>query len=212
MSENGTAGAHATMDVQSLRVARVYAEGLLNAAAKQGLVRQVLDELDSLVTEVFTHYPGLEAFLGSGAVSRDQKDPVIQKVFQGRASELFTNLLLVLNRHDRLDLLRLVRVAAHDIDNERNKRMRVKVRSAVSLSETQRDRLRQELRQSFQWEPLLEATVDADLLGGMTVQVGDWMYDASVRTRLQRIQNLLIENSSHEIQSGRDRFRSADGD
>jgi F-type H+-transporting ATPase subunit delta len=185
---------------------------LLNAAAKHGLEHQVLEELDSLFTDVFARDPGFEAFLASGAVSRDRKDPVIQKVFQNRASELFTNLLLVLNHHDRLDLLRSVRVAAHDLDNERNKRMPVKVRTAVSLSETQRERLRQELRQSFQWEPLLEATVDADLLGGMTVQVGDWMYDASVRTRLQTIQNQLIENSSHEIQSGRDRFRSANGD
>ena len=50
--------------------------------------------------------------------------------------------------------------------------------------------------------------VDPDLLGGMVVWVGDWLYDASVRSRLESIRNQLIERSSHEIQSGRDRFSS----
>ena len=37
-------------------------------------------------------------------------------------------------------------------------------------------------------------------------------YDASVRTQLDTIRNQLIERSSHEIQSRRDRFSSAGGD
>ena len=42
------------------------------------------------------------------------------------------------------------------------------------------------------------------------MRIGDWLYDASVRTRLENLRNQLIERSSHEIQSGRDRFSSAD--
>ena len=53
----------------------------------------------------------------------------------------------------------------------------------------------------FGREPVLDARVDPDLLGGLMVQVGDWLYDASVRTRLERIRNQLIERSSHAIQS-----------
>jgi len=55
-------------------------------------------------------------------------------------------------------------------------------------------------------EPVLQETVDPDLLGGMVVRILDWVYDASVRARLQMLRNQLIERSSHGIQSGRDRF------
>ena len=57
-----------------------------------------------------------------------------------------------------------------------------------------------------QIEPLLEEKVEPELLGGLVVRIGDWVYDASVRTRLDEIRNQLIERSSHGIASGRDRF------
>ena len=60
-------------------------------------------------------------------------------------------------------------------------------------------------------EPVLDVQVDPELLGGLVVRVADWQFDGSVRSRLQNLRNQLIENSSHEIQSGRDRFRSDEG-
>ena len=82
------------------------------------------------------------------------------------------------------------------------------MRSAVPLDEGQLERLRQELRADFRREPILTAVVDPELLGGLVVRVGDWVYDASVRTRIETVRNQLIERSSHEIQLGRDRFSS----
>src|SRR5262249_56227312 len=84
--------------------------------------------------------------------------------------------------------------------------MGVEVRSAAPLDDDQRDRLRRELQETFHLEPLLETEVDPELLGGMLVRVGDWVYDASVRTQLETIRNQIIARSSHEIQSGRNRF------
>ena len=115
---------------------------------------------------------------------------------------------MVLNDHDRLFLVRPIVAAYEELSNEHNRRMTVQVRSATPLQDYQRERLSQELRAAFNKEPILEATVDPDLLGGMTVQVGDWLYDASVRSKLETLSNQLIERSSHEIQTGRDRFCS----
>ena len=59
---------------------------------------------------------------------------------------------------------------------------------------------------------MLATKIDPDLLGGLVVRVGDWLYDASVRTQLETIRNQIIARSSHEIQSGRNRFSSPNGD
>ena len=57
-------------------------------------------------------------------------------------------------------------------------------------------------------EPILDLTLDPELLGGLIVRVGDWQYDGSVSGRLKTLRDHLIARSSHEIQSGRDRFSS----
>jgi F-type H+-transporting ATPase subunit delta len=197
-----------TVDVSAQRIARVYAEALYEAAGPPEQARELLDELTALVFDVFQRDANLELYLSSGAVGRDHKKTLIDKTFASRASDTLVNFLLVLNQHDRLDLLRAIQRAYKQLYEERSGLILVEVRSAAPLSDQQMERLRQELRASFKHEPLMAAKVDPDLIGGLTVQVGDWLYDASVRTQLETLRNQLIESSSHAIQSGRDRFSS----
>ncbi|HXG13271.1 MAG TPA: ATP synthase F1 subunit delta [Gemmataceae bacterium] len=196
------------LDVSAQRIARVYAEALIGAAGSDEQANEVVEELGSLLHDVFPADPRFEAFLAAPAIGRRTKAEVLRKVFGGRASKLFLNFLLVLNDHERLDLLRGIYKAARDLLDERARRIRVQVRSAVPLADDQRERLAQELRQAFRLEPVLETRVDPELIGGMVVRVGDWLYDASVRTRLETLRKQLIERSSYEIQSRRDHFSS----
>src|SRR2546430_2054695 len=54
--------------------------------------------------------------------------------------------------------------------------------------------------------PVVRLVVDPSLIGGLVVQVGDHVYDASVRNRLEQLRQRLIEGKTHEIQSRRDHF------
>jgi F-type H+-transporting ATPase subunit delta len=200
-----------TADVGAQRVAHVYAEALLNAADKQGQSEQVLESLESLIRDLFPAEPQFEIFLTSSAVGRDRKAQVIDKVFENKASVLFVDFLKVLNQHERLNLLRPILAAAKELRDKRAKRIRVWVRSAVPLTDEQANRLRQQLHEALKLEPILQTEVDPALLGGVVMQVGDWLYDASVRAKLDSIRNQLIARSSYEIQSGRDRFSIANG-
>lgn len=197
-------------DVEARRVARVYAEALLSAAEKAGRAEEVLEELDSLLTDVFRTQPDFERFLTNPTIGRDRKRDTLRHVFQDRASGLFLNFLIVLNAHDRLDILRSVLIEAVTVLDRLRQRRHVVVRSAAPLPDDQRAHLLQELRQVMQLEPKLLTIVDPELIGGLTVRVGDWLYDASVRTRLDTIRNQLFASSSHEIQTRRDRFSSDD--
>jgi F-type H+-transporting ATPase subunit delta len=197
-----------TADVSAWRIARVYAEALLKTAEKRQQEDQLLEELDSLVKDVFAASPDFENFLSNLAIGRDAKAPVIQRVLEGRASATLIDFLQVLNRHERLGLLRPVAAAYRALMDEKAHRVRVWVKTAVPLPNDQRDALMAQLHARMQRQPILELQVDPDLLGGLIVQVDDWLYDGSVRSRLQTLRNQLIERSSHEIQTGRDRFSS----
>lgn len=200
-----------TADVSAQRIAHTYAEALLNAAEKHGAADEVVEELTSVVRDLFASDPQFEAFLSATAVNREQKEATLHKLFEGRANETLVNFLYVLNRHDRLGLLRSISASAREIRDRRANRRPVQVVSAVPLGDDQRERLIQELRTSFQFEPVIEARVDPELLGGLVVRVGDWLYDASVRTSLDSLRNQLIERSGYEIQCRRDRFSSPNG-
>ena len=144
-------------------------------------------------------------------MGRDRKAHVIRKAFENRASELIVNFLLVLNEHERLDLLKPITVAYSDLRDERGGRVRVQVLTAVPLPDDQRERLRQQLAENLHKEPVLETDVDPELLGGMVVRVNDWLYDYSVRAQLEDIRKQILARSSYEIQSRRDRFRYPTG-
>ena len=184
------------LDADSRRLARIYAESLLDAAAELRQTDEVLDEFAALIDGVLPAAPQFEAFLLSGAAS-GRKAEVIRRAFDGRASDLFRNLLLVLNAHRRLDLLRGIREAATELHAEREGRMPVFVTSAVPLRDDQRERLRQQLRAKYRKEPVLTARVEPDLLCGIVVRVGDWLYDASVRACLETVRQQIIERSRH---------------
>jgi F-type H+-transporting ATPase subunit delta len=198
---------HATvLDDDMRHLGRIYAEALYTAAEKQGQAAEVLDELDALVGDVLRRTPHLEEFLASAAVGRERKAEVLRQTFQGRASDVLTRFLFVLNNHDRLDILRAVVQCYREIHDRKTGRVRVRVESVVPLTDDQQERLKQKLRDALKREPILEPRIDPELLGGLVVRVEDWVYDASVRSRLENICQQLIERSSHEIQSGRNRF------
>ena len=194
------------MDDEARHVSRVYADALYLAAEKRNVADEVRGELDTLVTEVFGRYPGLEALLASAALSKDRKKALLEAVFAGRTTQEFSNFLEVLNEHDRLDMLRPIAHAYHTIHDRKGRRLIVHVTSAVPLIDEERQRLSADVRSLGDIEPVLRETVDPEILGGLIVRVRDWVYDASTRTSLATAQKELIERSSHGIQSGRDRF------
>ena len=112
-------------DTSAKRLATIYGEALLNAAQASDSVAQVLEEIDSLIDDVFKGNPQVEALLAGAAVGRKTREEAIKKAFASRASDTFYKFLLVLNDHDRLDLLRAIRRALHELSDERLRRLRV---------------------------------------------------------------------------------------
>lgn len=196
-------------DASAQRIARVYAEALLDEAQKQNAAVELRDEMNGVLGDISGADPLLRNFFFGGVVGREARKEALEKAFAGRASDLLVNFILVLNEHDRLELLAPILAAYGQLLTERSGEVRVKVASAVPLTDEFRQRLQQQMREMTKKEPVLELTVDPSLLGGLVVRVGDYLYDASVRARLAKIRNELIEKSSHAIQAGRDRFSSA---
>jgi F-type H+-transporting ATPase subunit delta len=193
-------------DVGAERLARVYAESLLAATSDAGQAAQVIEEIDSLIDDVFKNDSRLEALFAGAAIGRNARRAAMEKVFAKRAGDLFYKFLMVLNDHERLELLRPIRYALHELDNERNQRVKVHVFTAAALPGDFGQRIAGAVREQFGMEPVLVPHVDPSLLGGLKIRIGDKQFDATVRTRLDNLRTQIIARSSYEIQSRRDHF------
>lgn len=190
------------------RLARTYAEALLAAAEQRGEADAIGEQFRSLGKDVFPNVPGLELFLSSPAANRKRKDAVIARVFDGRATPLFLDFLRLLNRKDRLGILRLIAIAYRALRDQQAHRQRILVEAAAPLAPDQQQALEAALAELTGKTPVLVVRENPDLIGGLVVHVGDKVYDTSVRSKLRAVRNKLLARGSHEIQGRRDRFRN----
>lgn len=204
-----TRPAHVLEDPSAKGVARVYSHAFLAAAG--GDVPGALEEFTSFVDDVLQPNPEFAQLLTSEVASRDDKLAIIERVVAPRASQLFTNFLRVVARHERLELLPLILADAWQEHERRAGKRRVTVRSPMPLSDAQLERVKQRLAANLSAEPILIPEVDESLIGGLVIQVGDTVHDGSLRTRIKNLSHRLKEKYVHEIQSGRDRFSHSEG-
>jgi len=184
-------------------ISRVYALAFLDAAEEDAAGS--LEELESFIDVLDAHEDFRSVFL-SGIMSRDEQLGVIDRVVAPRATEKFANFLRVLAEHDRLSLLPAVLALAELEFEKRNGRQRIEVISARELDAGTLERVRKQISDAFDFEPIIEPSTDPDLIGGLVVRVGHKVYDGSLRSRVIQLAKRLQQESLHEIQSGRDRF------
>jgi F-type H+-transporting ATPase subunit delta len=202
----------AEIDPRSRQVGMTYAKALLGAAEKAGVADAVLAELDSLVADVLDRFPRWETVLASGLIPAEEKTAMLDRALGGQASTLLLNFLKVLAQHGRLDALRPIGQAAHELHDELRGRVPVEIQTATSLDDAQAARIAQALRKMVSLEPDLVRVTNSNLIGGLVIRVGDTVYDGSVSSLLERTRAQLMNRSVHEIQGRRDRFRLAGGD
>ncbi|MEZ6055873.1 MAG: ATP synthase F1 subunit delta [Planctomycetaceae bacterium] len=201
---------HVLADPSARGVARVYAKAYLDAAQAVN-AEDAVGELTSFYDAVMQGSDEFAHLLTSEVTSRDDKLGIIERVVKPRASAFLTNFLVVLARHDRLALLPLILELAWGMFEEKAGQKRVGITSAIPLTDVQLQSIQARLKGMLPFEPILVPKTDESLLGGVVLQVGDTLFDGSLRTRLKDLRSRLRERYLHEIQSGRDRFSSPEG-
>jgi len=191
----------------SIAAADIYAEALLELANERDVAEDVFNEFLSLV-EYIGSDDEFRGFMTSFAVDDDDRREVLRRVFTGRISEMLLNLMLVLNDHDRAGIVPLVFERFKRLYDAQLNRQDVHVTTAVALSEDQREAIRTGVSELTGKDVLLVEEVDSSVLGGLIIQVGDHQFDGSLRNKLARMREFVIERGRQQILSGKHDFWS----
>jgi F-type H+-transporting ATPase subunit delta len=178
------------------RLAKRYARALLELARDSQTLERSAEELARTVAAF--EEPRLRLLVLSPAIAADARVHTARSVAEALGvSGALANLVALLAERDRLTILPdIARWYEGFVDDELG-RARVTIRTAAPLSITERNELIELSRRLTGRREIVAATeVDADLLGGVVLDVGGTVYDGSVRTQLARLTKEMTEDGA----------------
>ena len=173
-------------------VARRYAKVLLDLGEKAGKAKEVGQELDRIAALVDGN-ADLSRLALSPLVTPKRKGEVFDAVLaSANASDLLRRFFKVVAEAGRLDCTAPIRQAYHELADARAGIVEAKVASAHALSEGQAQALSLALAKRTGMTVRLAFRQDPSLIGGLKVQVGSTVLDASLRGKLAQIKQQLL--------------------
>tara|TARA_B100000809_G_scaffold192361_1_gene191170 strand:- start:527 stop:1162 length:636 start_codon:yes stop_codon:yes gene_type:complete len=194
------------LDVDQERIGSVYGKALLDATTSSGTTARVIDELDSLVSDILAQLPDFERLLTSPRVPTEEKIRILDSVLESRLSEDLLTFLKVVCRRDRLDCLREISREARKQFNEMLGVIQVHVTSATPIDESLTGLIENVLRGVLRSEISLVYTIDPKLIGGLVIRAGDTVFDGSVINQLERLRSQALEQSFRATVGVLDKF------
>jgi F-type H+-transporting ATPase subunit delta len=166
-------------------IAEVYARALFEVGKEHDALDRVHEELGEF-TEALNESRDLQVFFFSPYFSSQEKKEGIRKLVEG-ADERFLNFLELLAERHRMPVLFRIRRSFDSLWAEENRLLPVSVTSAVELDERLVESIGERIKEQTGRKIELSSNVDPDVLGGLVLQVGNMVLDASVRSRLERL-------------------------
>ena len=166
-------------------IARVYAGSLFEVAKEHDKLDSVREQLGQFADAV-DESRDLQVFFFSPYFSSAEKREGIDSAVSGADPELVNFLELLAEKH-RMPAIFRIRRRFEELWAEENRRLEVRLTSAVELDRAVVERVGSEIERQTDRTIDLSADVDEEILGGLVLRVGNMVLDASLRSKLEKL-------------------------
>jgi ATP synthase F1 delta subunit len=170
-------------------IARVYAEALFEAAKEKGKLDEVHEQLEEFV-DALADNREMQLFLFSPYFSSAEKVEGLEKAIADAEPELVNFLNLLIDKH-RMPVIFRIRRQFDELWKRENKRLEVTVTSAIELDPDVIEGIGKRIEEQTGQTIELQSRVDPDVLGGVVLQVGNVVLDASIGNRLDKLRKTV---------------------
>lgn len=164
-----------------------YAQALMSLGQDQSLTDRFGEDA-TLIGELLRSSDELSQLLENPTANSDLKRSVLQQILGEQVHPYMLSFVMLLVDRGRISLLEGICRSYQELLRELNGAVLAEVTSAVELSESQKESIRQKvLEMTGARQVDLSITLDPELLGGVVIKVGSQIVDASLRGQLRRI-------------------------
>ena len=133
----------------------------------------------------------LRAALADPSLPAEGKRELLRTLLNGKVTPVTLALISQMVEHPRGRTLTDGLEECADIAAQHRQQLIAVVRTAVELSASQQRRLTAALAQTYGHRIHLNVVIDPEVLGGISVQIGDELIDGTVTTRLAMVKREL---------------------
>jgi F-type H+-transporting ATPase subunit delta len=176
------------------RAAVRYAKAVLSFSLEQNKEVEVNNDM-VLVANTIKESKDLQLLLNSPILKTDIKKSALKEVFTTKISNLSIGLIDLLIDNKRLAILEDV-AKKYTVLFDKLKGIEVaKVTTAIPLTEALNKLVLSKVKEITGKEATIENNIDADILGGFILRIGDVQYDASIANKLQVLKRQFEDES-----------------
>jgi F-type H+-transporting ATPase subunit delta len=173
-------------------VARRYAAALADVVLKSGETSVVQTELKTWV-EIMNANGDLQTVFRNPAIQHQNKENVLENLLErAKPSKTTANFLRILLRNSRLTELDKINERFSLELAERSGVASAQITSARPLGEAEKAELKTNLEKLTGKKVDLTFETDEKLIGGVVTKIGSTVYDGSIKTQLQQLNEQLI--------------------
>ena len=172
--------------MRTSKVAKRYAQGLLNFTQEMGSTTSVFGEMKDLVNTI-EKSKELQSFFASPIIEVKKKISVSAEIFKS-FSPVTRNLIQMVIKHGREGQLSNIGQEFINKVEDMNGVQRITLTSATELSKENIDSILKSttlVNHNNQFD--VKSIINPEILGGYILRVGDQQIDASVKAKLSRL-------------------------
>ena len=167
------------------RAAIRYAKAILETAVSSGKANQVNEDMKSIIAAVDSS-ADLREFLASPIISSDVKMKALSEVFSSVQAET-KSLFRLLQENKRFEIVVAIATQFNTQFDEMNGVEVANVTTAFPITADLEAQILAKAATISTKKLTIKNTVDASIIGGFILRIGDKQYNASVSNRLQEL-------------------------
>ena len=175
-------------------IAEVYARSLFEVAQEAGKLDEVREQLGQ-VAEAIDGTRDLQVFFFSPYFSSEEKVQGLSRIVDGADPVVLNFLGLLIEKH-RMPAIFRIRQRFEALWQEENKVLPVQITSAIELDDSTVRSIGDRIGERTGRKVELTRAVDPDILGGLVLQVGNNVLDASIRNRLDNLRKQVARGTA----------------
>ncbi len=173
-------------------IIRKYAQLLYQVAVKEDDINQISAHLHSL-RSILKSVPELNQLFITRRVQVQDKMIMLKNILGDKISDIVMDLMVLLMENGHMMLFEeIVKLFDYLLDKE-SKVVKVRITSSSILSDDEVQRISSKIENNIQKEVEVKTEIDASIIGGIKLRVGNTLIDGSINSRLQKMRDTLIQ-------------------